>query len=206
MVRNVVFDMGMVLMDFHPLETCRATVKDEAGAQKIFAALFAHPEWVKLDDDSIEQDELCRRAMARLDDESLRALVPGIVNGMPYNVLTPIPGMSELVDWVIDSGFRAYLLSNAGRNVSQHREIIPGIERFNGVVFSVEEKKVKPDPALFQTVTDRYRLKPEECLLIDDNATNTAGARAVGWQAHTHDGNVPALRRLLDAYARALAD
>ena len=206
MIRNVVFDMGMVLMDFHPLEACRAVAPDDESAKKVYAALFDHPEWVRLDDGSIQEDELARHAMARLPDEPLRAVVPQVMKGMPYNILSPMPGMPELVDWVFNSGFRVYLLSNAGLMVSRNREIIPRIERFNGVVFSAEEKLMKPNAALYRVLTDRYRLKPEECLFIDDNAANTEAARQLGWQAHVYQGDLPALRRVLDAYARELAD
>ena len=206
MVRNIVFDMGMVLMDFHPLEACRAVAPDEKGAQEIYRALFTHPEWVKLDDGTITEETLSKNAMARLSDESLRPLVPALFAGMPYNVLTPIPGMAELVDWVIDCGFGVYLLSNAGLMVSEHREIIPRIQRFNGVVFSVEEGVIKPSPVIYQRLTERYHLNPKECLFIDDNPINAEAARQIGWYGYAHSGDIPALKRLLEACARELAD
>ena len=206
MVRNIVFDMGMVLMDFHPLEACRAVAPDEQGAQEIYAALFGHPEWIKLDDGTITEEDLAQHAMARLSNESLRPLVPALFAGMPYNVLTPIPGMAELVDWVFDCGFGVYLLSNAGLMVSQHREIIPRIERFHGVVFSVEEGIIKPSPEIYRHLTDRYHLNPKECLFIDDNPTNAEAARQIGWYGYAHNGDIPALKRLLEACARELAD
>ena len=206
MVRNIVFDMGMVLMDFHPLEACRAVAPDEKGAQEIYAALFTHPEWIKLDDGTITEEELSKHAMARLSNESLRPLVPALFAGMPYNVLTPIPGMAELVDWVIDCGFGVYLLSNAGLMVSEHREIIPRIQRFHGVVFSVEEGVIKPSPEIYHRLTERYHLNPKECLFIDDNPINAEAARQIGWYGYDHNGDIPALKRLLEACARELAD
>ena len=63
MIRNIVFDMGMVLMDYHPLEACRAAAPDEESALKVYAALFDHPEWVGLDDGSVDEDDLARHAM-----------------------------------------------------------------------------------------------------------------------------------------------
>lgn len=206
MVRNIVFDMGMVLMDFHPLEACRAVAPDEGSAQKLYAALFAHPEWMRLDDGTITEEELTRNAMARLDDAALRPLVPTVMQGMPYNVLTPIPGMAELVEWVFSCGFGVYLLSNAGQMVSRHREIIPHIERFDGVVFSVEEGVVKPNPEIYHRLTQRYNLNPKECLFIDDVPVNAEAARQIGWYGYAHNGDIPALKRLLEACARDLDD
>jgi putative hydrolase of the HAD superfamily len=199
MVRNIVFDMGMVLMDYHPLETCRAAAGNEDDAQAIFAALFSHPEWVKLDDDSMEQDELSRRAQARLTDPRLKALVPEILDAMPYNILAPIPAMIDTARWALDVGFRVYLLSNANLAVSRHREIVPLLERFDGVIFSADEKMMKPNPAIYRLLTDRFGLEPSECLFIDDNEYNTQAARDAGWQTYRFDGDVLALRHALEA-------
>jgi len=42
------------------------------------------------------------------------------------------------------------------------------------------EKVIKPDPRLYRILLDRYGLKAEECVFIDDNPANVAGAEAVG--------------------------
>ena len=199
MIRNIVFDMGMVLLDFHPMDACRAVAPDDESAQKLITALFNNPEWVRLDDGSLEEDELIRRAMARLDDARLRPLISKIMQAMPFNVLSPLPGMEGIVDFLHARGFRVYLLSNAGLNVSLNREIIPDIAKFDGVVFSVEEKVIKPNPVIYQRLTQRYGLVPQECLFIDDLAPNVAGARAQGWEAYQFSGDAPALRQMLAA-------
>jgi putative hydrolase of the HAD superfamily len=203
MVGNVVFDMGMVLMDYHPLAACRAAAPDEEGAQALLTALFEDPEWVRLDDGSLEPEELCRRAQARLGNRALRLLVPQLLDAMPFNILSPIPGMAEVVDEALAAGFRVYLLSNANRAVSENRGIIPRIERFHGVMFSYDEKVLKPDPAIYRRLTDRYALEPGECFFIDDNAENVAGARKLGWQAYRFDGDIPTLRRTLTELSSA---
>ncbi len=202
MIRNIVFDMGMVLMDFHPMAACRAAAPDEEGAQQLYAAVFAHPEWAGLDDGTLTEAELARRAMARLTDERLRSLVPGLLGGMPNNVLSPIPGMKAVTEGLLARGFGVYLLSNAGLNVSLHREIVPGLEAFHGVVFSVEEQAVKPDPEIYLRLTGRYGLAPEECLFIDDLPRNVEAARTLGWQGYVFDGDVAALQRMLEGLAQ----
>jgi putative hydrolase of the HAD superfamily len=199
MIRNIVFDMGMVLMDYHPMEACLAEAGNEADAQKLYDALFGHPEWVRMDDGSMEQEELSARSQARLDDPALRRMIPRLLDGMPYNVLTPIPGMADVVDRAFAEGYRVYLLSNANHSVSDHREIIPHIARFDGVVFSVDEKLVKPDPAIYRLLTDRYGLTPAECFFIDDCPENVEAAEHAGWLAFRFTGDIPALRGALAA-------
>lgn len=199
MIRNIVFDMGMVLMDFHPIAACRAAAPDEESAQLVFDALFAHPEWLKLDDNTIEQDELGRRAMARLREDNLRALVPLLLDGLPENVLSPIPGMAELTDGLIRSGLHVYLLSNAGLVFSRKRDIVPNIDRFHGVLFSADEGLVKPDPAIYRLLTARYGLRPEECLFVDDKEENVQAAKELGWSGYLFHGDVEGLRKTLAA-------
>lgn len=203
MIRNIVFDMGMVLMDFHPLLACRAIAPDENSAQQLYTAVFAHPEWVGLDDGTVTVEALAEHAAARLVEPALRPLVSRVLEAMPGNVVSPIPGMAEVVDGVLENGYKVYLLSNAGWVFSRNREMIPRIGRFHGVVFSVEEGLIKPNPALFDRLTSRYALLPEECLLIDDNADNVTGARKQGWQAYRFDGDVAALQVTLAALKRA---
>ena len=201
MIRNIVFDMGMVLMDYHPLIACRAVAPDEEAALQVNEALFLHPAWPGLDDGSLDKEELAGMAEGRLANPALRPLVRQILGALPCNVLSPMPGMAELTDHVLEAGYRVYLLSNAGWDVSRNRDIIPRIERFHGVIFSVEEGVIKPNPALYRRLTDRYGLVPEECLFIDDNPDNIRGARDLGWQGYLFDGDVPALQRALDGLA-----
>ena len=199
MIRNIVFDMGMVLMEFHPLKACRAVAPDEAAAQELLAAIFTRPEWPRTDLGTISMEELGALAMASLTDPALRALVPGIIAGMPHNVVTPIPGMAAVVADLAARGFRLYLLSNAGMVFSDHRELVPGIETFSGVIFSALEGLVKPDPAIYTRLTERFELAPEECVFIDDVAKNIQTARELGWQGYVFDGDVAAIRRYFDA-------
>lgn len=198
MIRNIVFDMGMVLMDYHPMTACRDVAPDEESAQKLKAALFDNPEWGRLDDGSLQLEELGRRAQAYLAEAELRPLIRQIVEGIPENILSPIPGMAETVDWVMEAGYRVYLLSNASPEVSRRRDMIPRIEKFDGVLFSADEKAVKPYPTFYRRLTDRFALKPEECYFIDDVAENVQGAQNLGWSAYQFDGDVPALRRALE--------
>ncbi|MGL4975121.1 MAG: HAD family hydrolase, partial [Bosea sp. (in: a-proteobacteria)] len=58
----------------------------------------------------------------------------------------------------------------------------PVLNLFDGAVVSAHERVVKPDPAIYRVLFERYNLAAEDCIFIDDSATNIAGARAVGMQ------------------------
>jgi 2-haloacid dehalogenase len=51
----------------------------------------------------------------------------------------------------------------------------------DGIVVSGEEKMLKPDAALYRILLERFALKAEESLFIDDNAANIEAARQLGF-------------------------
>jgi len=55
---------------------------------------------------------------------------------------------------------------------------------FDGIVVSGTERLVKPGPAIFQRLGERYGLDLRHCLFVDDVLANVEGARAVGMTAH----------------------
>jgi FMN phosphatase YigB (HAD superfamily) len=70
--------------------------------------------------------------------------------------------------------------------------------RFRDIVVSGEERLLKPDPALYYRALDRFALKPQDALFVDDRLINVEGARAVGMHGHLFAG-ADDLRRRLEA-------
>jgi 2-haloacid dehalogenase len=56
--------------------------------------------------------------------------------------------------------------------------------RFRDIVVSGEEKLLKPDPAIYYLALDRFSLRAQDALFIDDRQINVDGAEAVGMRAH----------------------
>ena len=70
----------------------------------------------------------------------------------------------------------------------------------DGGVFSCEEKLIKPDHAIYERIVEKYNLKPEECVFIDDSERNVIGARECGLYAvHAKDKNHDIAVRDLEA-------
>ncbi len=60
--------------------------------------------------------------------------------------------------------------------------------RFRDIVVSGEVKLLKPDPAIYYLALDRFGLRPDQALFVDDRLINVEGARAVGMHAHHFTG------------------
>ena len=51
---------------------------------------------------------------------------------------------------------------------------------FDEIVLSGDVNIVKPDPRIFKLMADKLSLNPEECIMVDDLASNVNGARLAG--------------------------
>ena len=72
--------------------------------------------------------------------------------------------------------------------------ILQLIDRY---VVSGAEGLVKPDPRLFQVLRERYHLKAEECIFVDDNPDNVSAAKKLGMQGIVFT-NADMLRKQLE--------
>lgn len=92
-----------------------------------------------------------------------------------------IPGMRALVQDLKARGYGVYGLTNWSRETFPLvRDRYPVFGLLDGYVVSGEEMTMKPDPALYRILLDRFGLKGEECLFIDDNPRNAAGGESLG--------------------------
>lgn len=77
-------------------------------------------------------------------------------------------------------------------------------DRFRDIVVSGDEKLIKPDPAIFALALERFGLRAEEAVFVDDNAANVEAARAMG-MAEVLFSDAGTLRNVLVA-CRLLAE
>ena len=95
-----------------------------------------------------------------------------------------IEGSAELLRELQAKGYRVLALSNwSAETFPLARSRYPILAAFEGVVVSGQEGMIKPDPAIYRLLCDRYRIAPERAVFIDDSLRNVAAARAFGMQA-----------------------
>lgn len=181
-IKNVVFDMGGVLMYFSGIEFARKFTEGEKDAQSLDEALFRNPSWALLDAGAIDTDTMERVAAARLP-ERLHPNLHACIHGW-YKHRRNIPGTNDIVARLHEAGYGCYLLSNAGTNFMAFKDDIPAFSHMDGWVVSAFVRLMKPDPRIYRLLTDEYGLDPAECLFVDDNADNVRGAEVAGMQGH----------------------
>lgn len=190
MIRNIVFDMGKVLVDYVADQSCRHFMTDEEEIREVCTSVFISPEWVLLDMGVISEEEALERMQARLSTDHAKEMAAlSFWHWHEYNMWA-MEGMGDLVRKLKEKGYGIYLCSNASvRLLECYQKVIPEVECFDGILFSAEEKCMKPQHQIYQHLFQRFSLKPEECYFIDDQPINIRGAAECGMKGYIYDGD-----------------
>ena len=179
--KNILFDMGNVLVTYNPEWVIRRYTEDEELIREVKNIVFNSQEWFLLDAGLIEEEKAERNWMERLSSDKARELAHlSFQNWHLYNMKT-IPGTAEIIRAVKENGKEIYLLSNASlRLLSIYKEVIPAVECFSGIFYSAAHKCVKPQDIIYERFLKEYSLNPSDCFFIDDLEENIFAAKAVG--------------------------
>ena len=195
MIRNVIFDMGGVLIEWNPARLAARLELPEEDARLLRREVFSSPEWVSLDRGTLLEDEAIARFCARLP-ERLRGAVERCVFWWK-EPLWPIPGMRELLEELDGLGYGLYLLSNATSRLHEYLARIPGSEYLKGMLVSADWKLLKPQREIHEKLFAREDLIPGDCLFIDDNPANVEAGQLLGMEGLVFYQDMALLRRRL---------
>ena len=187
MYKNIIFDLGGVMVDFDPKtylvdRFCNAEVEEQVSQ-----LTFESEEWKLLDAGLITRSEANLRMLARAKEYGRAFEVQGVLDDWMH-ILRPRRRMQALVEQLKQHGYCVYYLSNIPEDVLallMERDF-KGL--FDGGVASCEVKINKPDPRIYQALLDKYQLKADECIFIDDRADNIKAASLLGlgtYQMHS---------------------
>lgn len=179
MIKNIIFDMGKVLIGFDPdyyINQTKITNKNDKDLLK--KEIYLSLEWSMMDRGTLSEEEASQKMMDRLP-QHLKQYTKTLVSGW-YRELMPIPGAEELIRELKTNGYKIFLLSNASLSQKDYWINVPANECFDGVVVSSYIHLVKPQPEIYNYLLDKYNLIAEECVFIDDASFNVEGAVYTG--------------------------
>jgi 2-haloacid dehalogenase len=189
---SVIFDVGRVLFDWNLRFLYERLIPDDE-ALDAFLRDVVTPEW------HFQHD--AGRPFAETSAE-LTALYPhhaghiaALAPRFNETIGPALPGMADLVAELDAAGVPLYAITNfSGEFWPPFRAREAAFfAPFREIVVSGDEKLVKPDAAIYRLALDRFGLKAEEAVFVDDNAANVAGANALGIHALLFTGE-PKLR------------
>jgi 2-haloacid dehalogenase len=178
---TVVFDIGNVLLRWDPRHLYRRIFADEAEMEWFLSHVCTN-EW------NIEQDR------GRDWDEAVTLLVKdhprheGAIRAFHERWHETVSGIFEenvaVLRRLREAGVPNYCITNfSAPKFILAKERFPFLAGFDGIIVSGDERLLKPDPAIYHLLLDRYGLKAEDCVFIDDSRANVEAARGVGMHA-----------------------
>ena len=178
-MRNIVFDLGNVLLRFKPAEDV-PRLFGEANAGMLLNAIFRTPEWIELDRGTLT-DAQATEIFCQRHPQHARAIVDCMARRQ--EMLPPIESSVALLPRIKAHGYAMYYLSNYHASLFEIALAQnPFLALFDGGVVSSHVKLIKPDVAIYRALLERYELEAGETLFIDDLEANIAGAREAGLQ------------------------
>ena len=181
MIKNIVLDVGRVLVAWQPLETMKELGFTEETVNILSKALFESGVWNETDRGVLSDEDFLALAISKAPEyeAQIRLFWDNIDKAiwqLPY-VKTWIAAMKK-------AGYGVYILSNYGSYTYQKtREVaLNFVEDVDGAIFSYEVQVIKPEPEIFQALFERFGLNPKECVFLDDLPANILGAKQMGME------------------------
>ena len=177
-IKNIIFDIGNVISRFDWEGTYRSKGYEGSMLERLGKATARSDDWKEYDRGILTAEQVLERFIENdpeIEEEIRHALSEFslIVKPVEY----AIPWIKSLKQ----KGYRCYYLSNFSEIAEREcREALAFLPLMDGGILSWHEKVIKPDPAIYRLLLDRYDLKPEECVFMDDTAENLPPAAELG--------------------------
>jgi 2-haloacid dehalogenase len=194
---NIVFDLGMVLIEWNPRHLYRKVFADEAKMEWFLANVCNH-DWNLAQDGGRSFDDGVIEATARYPEYAVEIkmyrdrwmeMVPGAIEGSV-----------AILEELHRKGVPIYAITNwNGDTFRATRNRFAFLDLFRDIVVSGDEKIIKPDPAIFYLLASRNGIELSDSMFIDDSMKNVVGSEAVGMKGH-HFTSPESLRSALFAH------
>lgn len=184
MIKNVIFDLGNVLIDFKPIKYIKSLGYDDEKALEIFNKTIKDSIWADMDRGIYRDKESYIKAF-KTKYPDMSDIIDNFLGG-PWmeKVIFPLKDNLKMIDLVKEKGLKYYILSNYPKDAFEYTyDMCPFIQNGDGMVISYDVLMIKPDKNIYLKLLDKYGLKANECLFIDDLDINVEGARSVGINA-----------------------
>lgn len=182
MITTIVFDIGNVLASFRWKDLFADLGFSGEKFDRIAAATVQHPTmWNEFDRSLMSDEEIIARCIERAPEyeQEIRLLFSKtelLVEEYEYSY--------NWIQGLKNQGYQVYLLSNYGKTsfeAARKHGRLSFLPLVDGGVISYEVKMVKPEPGIYQALLEKYNLKAEECVFLDDKAENIEAAKQLGF-------------------------
>ena len=179
MIKNIVFDIGNVLVHYRPMEYLEKRYARE-DAEFLLAAIFESAEWMELDRGTVTEDEALKRFIARAPGKE--ALLREVMSDLS-TIFTPIESSIATLKELRKAGYTMLYLSNISHDIFAYiARAYDFLEEFEGGIASAKVQTLKPGEDIYHHLITQYAIKPEETVFIDDTDHNIRAAKTLDFK------------------------
>lgn len=188
MIKNLLFDLGGVIMDINRLNAVESLKKiGIINADQLLGEYAQKGPFLKLEEGQISPAEfrnaLREGANVKITDNEIDSAFCDFLTGIPIKRLHDLESLKK-------EDFNIYMLSNTNpimwdsRIADEFKKAGHDLNYyFDGTVTSFEAKVCKPDAAIFDFAVKKLGINPAETLFLDDSLENVEAARKLGFNA-----------------------
>lgn len=173
MIKNIIFDLGNVIVQNPNIDTVKKFFKEEKDAITFNNYIFKSEFWKMMDLGKITNLEIAylikqKKLVDVTDYNEIKDFMLNWFTKCNINKKT-----MEIGKKLKQKGYKIYILSNMSKATFEYfSKKYEFFSMVDGEIVSAYEGIKKPDSKIFELLLERYSLNAEECLLIDDDDTN----------------------------------
>lgn len=179
MIKNIVFDLGNVLMEYNPQKYLGKFKFDEKTKQILYKVIFQSNDWIEYD-----------RGIYRHNTDLIKKIVkenPNLENEIKLVLQKDWVKMNSIKENTVkflkdlkNQGYKIYILSNISGDSYKFVSQYDFFDFVDGGVYSYELHICKPNKEIYKKLLDKYNLEPKDTIFIDDMLPNIKSANELG--------------------------
>lgn len=177
-MKNVVFDLGGVVVDWSPERLMQEYNGDPEMPVLLFKQGFFEEYWPDYDRGTVDQVGIVKE-MSRFSGRRY-AECWDFVEFVKHS-LRDIPATQRLIKELSEKGYRLFCLSNMSIEFYDYLKEREVFNYFEGQIISALEHVIKPEKEIYEVLMNRYDVVPGESVFIDDLEKNVEAARKLGF-------------------------
>jgi len=181
-IKNVIFDIGGVLLEYNPMDYLRKHY-DADKTDLFMKGVYNSREWLDADRGLIDFNDLYDIFVDKLPEwqDDIKKLIS---RESLLGILTPKQDSIDFMYELKTAGYKVFLLSNFSKTgFGWMDEAYPFLKDVDGRIISSYVNLIKPDPAIYKLLFARYAIEPAESVFFDDMAANVEAAGQLGVKA-----------------------
>jgi putative hydrolase of the HAD superfamily len=179
MIKAVIFDYGGVIKVAHPIPLTIASIFKATEYEIMEQKKITAPFYSLLQRGLINENDFWKKVANALG-KPLPKEVKRLARISYSESFTFYPDILRLVKELRARKIKTAVLSNIAKLQADVIRKNKGYKGFNVVVLSYKEKLEKPELDIYLSTIKKLKLKPEECIFIDDKEKNLVPAKNLG--------------------------